>query len=163
MPPLDLSLLLNPEHWFNGSPGPASAWYWILFAFFLVVAAAGGVIYWVLRPGRYAGNTLHARMAEVAGIAAVSYGLWGLFLLLVRALGIGLLSARLLMYLTLLAAVGLLAYAVYYQMKFYPLRLAAYNKEQERKRFLPTPKGSRPAPKPATLQAQAKKRAKPKK
>lgn len=144
MPPLDPALWFSPTHWFDGNPGPASAWYWLLAALFTVVAVAGLVLYWYIRPRQHAGHTLHNRMAEVAGIASVSWALWGLFLLLVRFLGIGLLSARLLMYLTLLGGVGMAAYVGYYRYKLYPARLQAYEREEERKRFMPKPKAARP-------------------
>ena len=150
MPPLDLSLLLNPGHWFDGNPGSASGWYWIPAFLFFAAVAAGLYSYYYLRGRRFTTHALHARMAEVAGIAAISFGLWGLFLLLMRFLGVGLLSARILVYLTLLAGIGMIGYAIYWYSKKYPAKLHAHLREEERKRFLPTPKAGRPKPKPST-------------
>ena len=156
MPPLDLSLLLNPSNWFNGNPGSASGWYWIPAIIFLAATAGGFYSYFYLRDRRFAAHGLHARLAEVAGIAAISFGLWGLFLLLMRFWDVGLLSARILLYLTLLAGVGMAGYAIYWYSKVYPARLHAHLREEERKRFLPTPKAGRPKPKPATVNGAAK-------
>lgn len=161
MPPLDLSLLLNPGHWFNGNPGSASGWYWIPAVIFLATTIGGFYSYYYLRDHRFAGHALHARMAEVVGIAAISFGLWGLFLLLLRFLGVGLISARIVLYLTLLAGLGMIGYAIYWYSKKYPTRLRAHLREEERKRFLPTPKAGRPKPKPATANGNAKKPAAP--
>jgi hypothetical protein len=157
MPPLDLSLLLNPGHWFDGNPGSASGWYWIPAFIFLAVVAAGFYSYYYLKARRFATHALHARMAEVAGIAALSIGFLGLFLLLMRFLGIGLLSARLLLYLTLLAGVGMIGYAIFWYNKKHPAKLQAHLREEERKRFLPTPKAGRTKPKSATGNASSKK------
>jgi hypothetical protein len=157
MLPLDVSLLLNPGHWFDGNPGSASSWYWIPALVFLVSIAAGFYSYYYLRERRFAAHPLHARMADVAGIAAIAYGFWGLFLLLMRFLGVGLLSARLLLYLTLLAGLGMIGYAIYWYSKEYPARLRTHLREEERKRFLPTPKAGRPKPKQATGNAAGKK------
>lgn len=157
MSPLDLSLLLNPAHWFDGNPGSASAWYWIPAVIFLVATVGGFYSYSYLRTHNFATHALHARMAEIVGIAAVSFGLWGLFLLLMRFLGVGLLSARIVLYLTLLAGVGMIGYAIYWYSKEYAGRLRAQLREEERKRFLPTPKAGRPKPKPATSNGSAKK------
>ena len=77
MPSLDLSLLLNPSHWIDGDPGSASAWYWLLVVLFAALSVAGGVSYSYLRPGSFAGHALHARMAEVAGMAMPSWGCGG--------------------------------------------------------------------------------------
>jgi hypothetical protein len=157
MPPLDLSLLLNPGHWFDGNPGSASGWYWIPAFIFLAAVAAGFYSYFYLKDRRFATRQLHARMAEVAGIAAISFGFWGLFLLLIRFLGVGLLSARLLLYLTLLAGVGMIGYAIYWYIKRYPAKLLAHLKEEDRKRYLPTPKAGRTKPRPAIAVGAAKK------
>ncbi len=157
MPPLDFSLLLNPGHWFDGNPGSASAWYWIPAVIFLAATIAGFYGYSYLRTNRFATHALHARMAEVSGIAAISFGLWGLFLLLMRFLGVGLLSTRIVLYLTLLAGVGMVGYAIYWYSRHYAGRLRAQQREEERKRYLPTPKAGRPKPKPATANGSAKK------
>ena len=158
MPSLDLSLLLNPSHWMDGDPGAPSAWYWLLVVLFAALSVAGGVTYSYLRTGRFAGHGLHSRMAEVAGMAMASLGLWGLFLMLMRFLGIGLLSARILVYLTLLAGLGMAAYAIYFWLRRYPARLAAYVREEERKRYLPTPKSARTAGKAQNGAAPARKK-----
>jgi hypothetical protein len=156
MPSIDWSLLLNPGHWFNGDPGSASIWYWIPGLIFLAALGAGLYSYYFLRTRRFATHALHARMAEVFGIAAISYGLWGLFLLLMRFWGIGLLSARILLYLTLAAGLGLIGYAIYWYRKNYAARLHTHMTEEVRKRFLPTPKASRPKPRPAMANGAAK-------
>jgi hypothetical protein len=143
MPPLDLSLLISPAHWLDGSPGSPSAWYWLLVVLFATLAVAGGISYSYLRPTRFRAHALHARLAEIAGMTAASLGLLGLFLLLMRFLNAPLLSARLLLYLTLLATLGSGGYGVYWYIRVYPGRLAAYRKEEERKRFLPQPKAAR--------------------
>lgn len=163
MPSLDLSRLLNPAHWMDGNPGAPSSWYWLLVVFFAALSVAGGITYSYLRPNRYAGHSLHFRMAEVVGMALASLGLWGLFLMLVRFLGIGFVSARILVYLTLLGAVALAIYAVYWRVRQYPARLTAYLRDEERKRYLPTPKAARANNKPLQGATAAKKKTKGKK
>jgi hypothetical protein len=162
MSPLDLSQLFTPSHWFDGDPGSPSAYYLLLVIFFAALAVAGGVIYWYLRPRRFAANALHSRMAEVSGVAGVSLGLLGLFLLLMRYLTVTILSARLLLYLTLLAVLVLAGYAIYFYVKRYPAMLADQKRDEERKRFMPKPKDKARAT-PATPGAPAKKKAKKKK
>jgi hypothetical protein len=156
MPSIDWSLLLDPGHWFDGNPGSASGWYWIPGLIFLAALGAGLYSYYYLRARRFASHSLHAHLAEVAGIAGISFGLWGLFLLLMRFWGVGLLSARILLYLTLLAGVGMIGYAIFRIRKDYPASLQAYTREEERKRFLPAPKAGRPKPKPAIANGAAK-------
>jgi len=159
MPALDLSLLFNPGHWFDVNPGAPSAYYWALVLAFVILAVAGGVSYWYLRTKRFGGHTLHARLAEVGGIAGLSVGLWALFLLLMRFLGVSVLSARVLLYVTILGVLGLGAYGVYYYLRLYPSRLAAYVREEERKRFLPTSKSKG---RPVSSQSAASAKRKPK-
>ncbi len=140
MSPLDPSLWLNPAHWLDGNPGSPSPYYLILVVFFALLAVAGGVSYSYLRPGRFRDHALHARLAEVVGMVAASLGLWGLFLLLMRYLNVGILSARILLYLTLLAVLGFAGYLIYFYFKRYPAKLTEYVRGEERKRFLPKPK-----------------------
>ena len=68
MPPLDLSGLLNPSHWFDGNPGSPSPYYLILVVFFVLMGVAGGGSYYYLRPTRFRDHALHARLAEVVGM-----------------------------------------------------------------------------------------------
>ncbi len=140
MPPLDLSGLLNPSHWFDGNPGSPSPYYLILVVVFALLTVAGGVSYYYLRPGRFRDHALRARLAEVVGVVSISLGLWGLFLLFMRYLNVGILSARVLLYLTILVVLGLAGYFVYFYLRRYPSMLATYHREEEHKRFLPKPK-----------------------
>lgn len=151
MPPLRWELLLNPAHLFDGNPGPPSPYYWFLVAFFALLSVTGGISYSYLRPGRFKDHALHARIAEVVGMVSASLGLWGLFLLLMRFLNVGILSARILLYVTLLAALGLIGYFGYFYLRRYPVMLKDYLREEERRRYMPAPKKAKSAPAVASL------------
>ena len=143
MPPLDFSLLLNPAHWFDGNPGSASAWYWIPAVIFLALTVAGFYSYSYLRTG----TIRHPRAARPHGRGrrhrSLSFGLWGLFLLLMRFLGVGLLSARIVLYLTLLAGAGHDRLCHLLGTARNPTRLAAYVARRSASDSSPPPRSAR--------------------
>lgn len=59
----------------------------------------------------------------------------GLFLLLMRYLGVPYISMRFLLYLTTLSAVGFVGFLLYYFQKRYPARVAAVRAEEVRRRY----------------------------
>ena len=155
MPPLQSAKLMDLAHWFDPNPGPPSPYY-VLVA--LVLAAGLGIALYfsfVHVPRAYADHTFKAQVFGRFGKAfAILFGL-GLILALLRYVQVPYLSARFLLY-TDLAAAGLLAlFGVFYFSRLFPVKLAAYEAEALRRRYLPKPglgkRGKKKRPKKARV------------
>lgn len=149
MPPLPFDKLLSADYLFNAEPGAPSIAYGIIGVLYLLLLVAGIVVY------RYhdelAGDHhLKARLAKTAAIVGIVLGAIGVVLVGLRYLLVPILSARILIYLLVLVSLVLLGYFVYYALAVYPARLARFEADELRRRYLPRPRG-RPSALPSRI------------
>jgi hypothetical protein len=120
--------------WFTPFPTPPSALDLVAVVFFGVWTIASIAIY-VRRRQLFAGNGALIGVVTRLGPYAITIGAVGLFLLLMRYLGIPYISIRFLLYLAALSAFGFVVFLVYYFRQRYPRRLAAVRAEEIRRRY----------------------------
>ena len=148
-------LAWNPQFWTQltgWSPGfhlPLL----ILGALLLIGAA---IAYFYLRNVRFKEHSLHAKLAERASYIAAGAGALGLLLVLLGYARTPVLGLPLLLILWLAILVGLAVFGAYYFLRLYPQRLADYELEEKKKKYLPKPK-AKPVSKPAPTSAPKKK------
>ncbi len=155
-------LAWNPQFWTQltgWSPGfhlPL-----LILGALLLIAAA--IAYFYLRNMRFKDHSLHAKLAERASYITAGAGALGLLLVLLGYARTPLLGLPLLLILWLAILVGLAVFGAYYFLRIYPQRLADYEMEEKKKKYLPKPKAkavSKPAPTSAPKKKGAKKRKK---
>ena len=155
-------LAWNPQFWTQltgWSPGfhlPL-----LILGALLLIAAA--IAYFYLRNMRFKDHSLHAKLAERASYITAGAGALGLLLVLLGYARTPLLGLPLLLILWLAILVGLAVFGAYYFLRLYPQRLADYDLEEKKKKYLPKPKAkpvSKPAPPSAPKKKGAKKRRK---
>src|SRR5690242_11356072 len=133
MPEFNPSLLLSPDHWFDKNPGPLTVLYAVP-AGILVVTFLFSLFIYLRRRDIYAGHVLHIRLARILTTASMTISGIGILLLLARAVQMDWLSMRFLLYLDLLALIGLFAYFKFYYLAYrYPHDLAYFEKEERRR------------------------------
>ena len=148
-------LAWNPQFWTQltgWSPGfhlPL-----LILGALLLIAAA--VAYFYLRNVRFKDHSLHAKLAEWASYIAAGAGALGLLLVLFGYARTPVLGLPLLLILWLAILVGLAVFGAYYFLRLYPQRLADYELEEKKKKYLPKPK-AKPVSKPAPTSAPKKK------
>jgi len=128
----------------------------ILGALLLIGAA---IAYFYLRNVRFKEHSLHAKLAGWASYIAAGAGALGLLLVLFGYARTPVLGLPLLLILWLAILVGLAVFGAYYFLRLYPQRLADYELEEKKKKYLPKPK-AKPAAKAAPPSAPKKKGAK---
>lgn len=133
---MHLQELLDTGRWFDSFPGPPSQIYLVAAVVFVVWTAVSLGVYY-FRRRIFAGNGALIGIATRFGPYAIAIGVIGLFLLVMRYLGIPYISIRFLLYVTILAAVGYLGFLVYYITRRYPARLAEVRAAEIRRRYAP--------------------------
>jgi len=155
-------LAWNPQFWTQltgWSPGFHLPM--LILGALLLIAAA--IAYFYLRNMRFKDHSLHAKLAERASYITAGAGALGLLLVLLGYARTPLLGLPLLLILWLAILVGLAVFGAYYFLRIYPQRLADYELEEKKKKYLPKPKAkpvSKPAPPSAPKKKGAKKRKK---
>jgi hypothetical protein len=130
---------LSPTYWW-ADPGTTIGGPLVVgFAIVLAVAFFLATVVWILAPRLAPANRLHQRL--VARLAKWTLALTssGLLLLLFRWQIVPFFSKRLWLFLWFAIVCGGLAYAAYYWRRVYPLRLAAWEDSERRRRYLPRP------------------------
>ncbi|MBI2953270.1 MAG: hypothetical protein HYY30_03075 [Chloroflexi bacterium] len=148
---MDLSQLLSSEHWFNPNPGSPSIAYSVLAFVFAVVLGASIFLY-VRKRHLFGEHSLRLKLAGQAAIIGAVLGAIGLALVFLRFFLVPYLSARFLVYATLIVLTGFVVYYAYYLLRVFPSKLVSYEAQSMRKRYMPKPS-------PATSRS-AKKRSK---
>lgn len=145
----------QPDQWLKTTGWTADFHGFFLIVFLLIaVAAVVGYFYFFQR--RFGSHKLNARLAERVSLILTAFAAVGLVLLLAAKASLGFLSWPLWLILTtvLLLAAGF--YAVYYYGTVYPLRLAAYKREQDKERYIPKAHNKGPAKTPPMKKKQQK-------
>ncbi|MFH1485441.1 MAG: hypothetical protein ABIH46_05155 [Chloroflexota bacterium] len=141
MEPLDLSLLFNLGHWFDGNPGFPSVYYYVIAGIYVIGLAASVYLYFVYAKGRFREHRFKRRMSGSVSTWAGVLALVALAFLGARYAGIPILSARIFLYLAIVASLGSLTYLLFYWFRLFPGELARYEDMVLRSRYSPKPKG----------------------
>lgn len=148
----------NPQFWTKLTGwSPSFHLPMLILGALLLIAAA--IAYFYLRQVRFKDHSLHAKLAERAAYITAGAGALGLLLVLLGYARTPLLGLPLLLILWLAILIGLAVFGAYYFLRLYPQRLADYELEEKKKKYLPKPK-ARPVSKPAPVSAPKKKGAK---
>jgi hypothetical protein len=150
----------NPQSWTQTTGwSPSFHLPMLILGALLLIAAA--IAYFYLRQVRFKGHGLHTKLAERASYITAGAGALGLLLALFGYARTPVLGLPLLLVLWLAILVGLAVFGAYYFLRLYPQRLADYELEEKKKKYLPKPKAkpaSRPAPTSAPKKKGARKR-----
>jgi len=149
--------LVNPRHWFNPEPGAPTPIFLAFAVVGLVVFVLAATIRWRRRL-LFAGDGLKIRLAKRGSEIALWLSGISLFLILMRYARVPYLSTPILFYLTVLTALGFIAFGIYYFTQRYPLARAEYEAQRERARYLPTPRRGRSSSPRASRQHAAARR-----
>jgi hypothetical protein len=120
--------------WFTPFPEQFSRLDLVAVVAFVLWTAVSIFVY-LRRRQLFAGNGALIGLTTRYGPYAITIGCVGLFLLLMRYLGVPYIDMRFLLYLTVLAAIGFLGFLAYYLRWRYPARLAAVRAEEQRRKY----------------------------
>jgi hypothetical protein len=140
--PPDLAKLISPGYWFDGFTGPPTPYTFILLGLFglAMLASAGG---WLFRRRLFPGHRVKVRLAARLGPWFFGLAATGVALLLLRVAQSPILTTRFLWLLCGASLVGLFVYLLWYLRERYPAEVAAFEREELRRQFMPRPKGRR--------------------
>ncbi len=116
-----IASLLSSGQLFDPNPGAPSPYYAVV-GFIFAVVLGGSISLFLRREKLAAGKSELLRLMTRIAIAGMAVGGVGVVLTLARFLAIPVLSMRILLYLTIVAAVGLAIYLIYYTRRVYPRR-----------------------------------------
>jgi len=145
----------NPQFW-TKLTGWSPGFHLPLLVLGALLLVGAAIAYFYLRDVRFKGHSLHAKLAEWTAYITAGAGAVGLLLALFGYARTPLLGLPLLLILWLAILVGLAVFGVYYFLRLYPQRLADYELEEKKKKYLPKPK-AKPAARPAPPSAPKKK------
>jgi amino acid permease len=115
--------------------GPFSIIYLVLFTFVFIASA----FMYVDSRKRFAGHKVKRDVLNVGTQIMMWISAIGLIFFGIRAMGFPFLSfeRRIWMYLTFLVFLGTIGYFIYYMQTVYPAKIAAFERERERRRYIP--------------------------
>lgn len=130
---------LSPAHWFTSATEPIQHPAYAVLAGMLVLGLVGAIYLRIASEQMFHGHRFKQRQVARGATASIWLCAAGLVVLLFRWQPVPFLSMRVWFYLWWLAAVALVAYAVYFYRRVYPERLSAYEDAERRRRYLPRP------------------------
>jgi amino acid transporter len=134
----------NPTQWFART-GWTPSFHTIFLVLSILVAVAALAAYLYFFQRRFKNHTLNARLAERVSMVLTGFASGGLLLMLFAFGQLQLLSWPIWLILGFIALVAVVVYGVYYSVNVYPARLAQYNQELERAKYLPKGRTKGPA------------------
>ena len=140
--PVDFAQLIDPSYWFDGFTRPGTPFTYGLLALFGWAMVSSAIV-WVGRRRWFPGHRVKVRLAATYGPWFFGIAATGVFFMLMRVAGAPILTARFLWLLCLLALVALAAYLLRYFRTDYALEVAAFQREDMRRKFIPKPKARR--------------------
>jgi hypothetical protein len=134
---VDILERLSPTYWWTDPGTTIDGPLVVAFAIVLGLVFVLSVVVWILGPRIAPENRFHQRL--ILWLARWSFALSaiGLALLLFRWQMVPFLSKRLWLFLWFATVAGLIGYLVYYWRRVYPVRLAAWEDSERRRRYLP--------------------------
>ena len=140
--PIDFEQLIDPWYWFEAPFGPATPFTYAVMGLFALVMIASAVV-WVGRRRLFPGHRVKVRLAATYGPWFFGIAALGVFFVLMRAAESPILTARVLWLTCLLGLVGLAVYFARYLRIGYPIEVAAFERDEMRRKFIPKPKARR--------------------
>lgn len=134
---MDILERLSPSYWWTDPGTTIDGPLVLAFAVVLAVAFVLAIVVWLLAHRLAPANSLHRRLIARIARWTLALAAIGLFLLLFRWQIVPFLSKRLWLFLWFAAVVGGISYGVYYWRRIYPLRRAAWEDSERRRRYLP--------------------------
>ena len=138
----DLARLLSPGYWLDGFTGPPTAYTYLLLALFAVAMLVSAFV-WLFRRRLFPRHRVKVRLAARLGPWFFGVAAAAVALLLLRVAQSPILTARILWLLCGAGLVGLVAHLIWYLRRRYPAELAAFEREELQRQFMPRPKGRR--------------------
>ena len=138
----DLTRLISPGYWLDGFTGPPTAYTYVLLGLFALATLLSAAV-WLFRRRLFPRHRVKVRLAARLGPWFFGVAATGVALLLLRVAQSPILTTRFLWLLCGLALVGLLAHLVWYLRERYPAEVAAFEREEMQRQFMPKPKGRR--------------------
>lgn len=138
----DLRKFVEVGRWFSPFPGPPGPLYLVLGLFF-VVLVVGSILLYVFRARIFAQKPVLKGMVTRFGWYPFWIGVTGLLLLAARYGQVPYFDMRILLYLTVLAALGFIGFIVYYLRARYPRRVAEWRAFELRRKYAPEPRRKR--------------------
>ena len=132
----DLTKLVDPWYWLSGFAGPPTPYSYVLLGVF-VLATLVSALFWLGRRRLFPGHRVKVRLAARLGPWFFGVALAGVGLLLLRLANSPILTARVLWLACLLGLVGLVVYLVWYMRERYPAEVAAFQREEMQRQFMP--------------------------
>jgi len=142
--PLPTPNLWMPANWLSGT-GWSGGFHGVFLILTATMAIMATIVYLVLANRVYRDHTLHRWMAERVSTFLTIASVGGLILLFFGFARTPLLGWPLAFILALVALVISTAYGVYWYARVYPERLAVYERERLREKYLPKPKTAKAA------------------
>ena len=134
----------SPTRWLART-GWAPEFHTFFLVLSILIALAAVVIYFYFYQRRFKEHTLHARLAERTSLILTAFASGGLLFLFFALAQLQLLSWPIWLLLGLVGFIAFVVYAAYYYVTVYPARLAQYNLELERAKYLPKGRTKGPA------------------
>jgi hypothetical protein len=134
----------NPVQWYHAS-GWVSNFHGVFLVLFALIAVAAAVAYVYFAKRRFKEHSLNARLAERLSYVLTAFATVGLLLLVCSLSQVPLLSMPMWLIITTVAFIAFVVYAIFYYVTVYPSELARYQRERDRARYLPKPRGKGPA------------------
>lgn len=134
--PMDWSWL-SPGYWLSDATEPLDGTLAIVLGVMLTLGMAAGLYLRLSSGTMFGGHRFKQRQARGLANPAIGLCAAGLVILLFRWQLVPLLSNRIWLMLWWLAVLGGTGYVVWFYRRRYPARLAAYEQDERRRRYLP--------------------------
>jgi len=138
----DLARLISPGYWLDGFTGPPTPYTYILLGFFTLAMLLSAVV-WLFRRRLFPRHRVKIRLAARLGPWFFGVAATGVALVLLRVAGSPILTTRFLWLLCGAGLVGLLGHLLWYLRTRYRADVAAFEREELQRQFMPRPKGRR--------------------
>jgi hypothetical protein len=128
---------LSPSAWFADATEPIEHPLYVVLAVVLTLAMVAALYVRLMAHGMFGGHRFKQRQAIRLAYLVVWLAAIGLIVLLFRWQPVPLLSKRVWLLLWWLAVLASAGYGVYFYRRLYPGRLAAFENNERRRRYLP--------------------------
>jgi hypothetical protein len=138
----DPTKLIDPWYWLSGFTGPPTPYTYLLLGVFVLATLVSAVV-WLGRRRLFPGHRVKVRLAARLGPWFFGIALAGVAFLLLRLAQSPILTARFLWLACLLGLLGLVGHLIWYLRERYPAEVAAFQRDELQRQFMPRPKARR--------------------